>query len=123
MKRVSSMFLAIAITALMSVSMLGQAANFKEHFNFNNDILIGKTLVKKGRYLVKYDSSASQISVFDGEKLIVQVPATAKQVDRKFDSDAILTADSAEGIKLTGFRLGGQRQELMLTEATVLSDN
>jgi hypothetical protein len=51
-------------------------------------------------------------------KVVVQAKATVTTNAEKFDHDALLTRDSAKGEELTGIRLGGQREEIHISEMT-----
>ena len=120
-KKLLSTLLAVSMTGLLGMSVLAADTDMKEHFEFGSDILIGTTLIRKGRYLVKYDAVTQQMTVLEHGKMLVQVPAAVRMVDTKFKSDAILTADTLVGLRLTGLRLGGHREELMLTDTVTLT--
>ncbi|MEP7274264.1 MAG: hypothetical protein ABI882_22405 [Acidobacteriota bacterium] len=113
MKRFLTAILAVSMTGLLSLSALGQQKEFKERFKFNRDILVGTTLVKKGEYLVRFNPNTNQMSIHDGPRVVAQVAATVKMSDRKFDQGALMTIDSAEGLRLSGLRIGGEREELI----------
>lgn len=123
MKKLLSSIVAVSIIGVISLSVFGRDTDIKEHFEFRHDMLVGTTLVKKGRYLVRYDVITKQMTVLDGDRLVASVPATMKLYDKSFDSDALLTADTPAGLRLTGLRLGGQREELILSESFALNEN
>ena len=122
MKKILSTLLALSMTSLLGISILANDTDIKEHFDFTRDVLVGTTLVKKGRYLVKYDTTSRQMAVFDNGKMIVEVPASVRMAEKAFESDALLTADTGQGLKLTGLRLGGHHEELILGETVSFFD-
>ena len=86
----------------------------KDNFEFSRDVLVGSTQVKKGKYQVKYNTQTGVVSIFEGSKVVASAKATMKVNDKDFDKDEILTTETAGNVVLTGLRLGGQREELML---------
>ena len=123
MRRLFTNLIAGALVTVVSMTALGDSHEVKEHFKFNRDILIGSTLVKEGRYLVVYDTATRQMQVKDDDGDVVARAAASLMVhESKFRQDAILTMSTPEGIRLTGLRLGGENEELTLTDAVVSTD-
>jgi hypothetical protein len=100
----------------MGIGILAQDKNLKEKFTFDDDVVINSTPVKKGTYLVRYNAETSEVTIMDGDKVVAKAKATIKMSDKEFDNDALLTTATASGKKLTGLRLGGQREEITITE-------
>ena len=122
MKRFSSLLAAALLTSVLGLPAVARDTEITEHFEFTRDVIVGSTFVKKGRYLVKFDTVSGQMGVYERGDLVVQVPATVRTHMKKFDSDALLTVDTIQGLKLTGLRLGGEREELVLTETVTVID-
>jgi hypothetical protein len=59
------------------------------------------------------------MKILAGNKVVAQAKATVKVNSDKFDQDALLTTTTPNGIKLTGIRLGGEHEELQLSDTTV----
>lgn len=86
----------------------------KEHFEFSRDVVVGNTMVKKGHYLVKFNSVTSVVSIMEGSKVVASSKATMRMNDKDFDKDEVVVTETAGQNVLTGLRLGGQKEELIL---------
>jgi hypothetical protein len=114
----------IAIAALCLLSLGAFAGDdkdkmLKEHFQFNDSVMVGSTLVKKGEYLVKYNEETGTVKFVKADnpkKVVAWAKATMKVNDKDFDHDEILTKNVGGHEMLTGLRLGGQKEELTLTD-------
>lgn len=121
MRKLSNIILAICALAMLSFGALADDHDkmLKEHFHFNNDVMVGDTMVKKGYYLVKYNTETGMVKVIDEsdkKKVVATAKASLKLNDKHFDRDEIITRDAAGHTMLTGLRLGGQKEELTLSE-------
>jgi hypothetical protein len=121
MRTVTNSILAICALAFLSVAVLADDNDkvLKEHFEFSSDVMVGNTMVKKGFYLVKYNTETGTVKVVDesdGKKIVATAKASLKLSDKSFDKDEILTKDMSGHQHLTGLRLGGQKEELTLAE-------
>lgn len=129
MRTVKNSILAICALAFLSIGVLADDKDkiLKEHFEFSSDVMVGTTMVKKGFYLVKYNTETGTVKVVDesdGKKVIATAKASLKLSDKSFDKDEILTRDMSGHQHLTGLRLGGQKEELTLSEvASSVSNN
>jgi hypothetical protein len=54
----------------------------------------------------------------EGNDVVAQAKATVTVSNEKFDQDALLINNTSKGDVLTGVRLGGQHEELHLSEMT-----
>src|SRR5262245_41812511 len=119
MRKMTSSLLAISILCLLSIGIVAddKEKKLKEHFEFRDDVLIGTTLVKKGHYLVTYNTETGEMKVKDGDKVVARAKATVKMNDKDWDQDALLTRATSSGEQLTGLRLGGQREELTIIDS------
>lgn len=123
MKRLFTKLIAGALLTFVSITALGDSHKVKEHFTFNQDVLIGSTMVKEGKYLVEYDTATREMQIKDNDgDVVARATASLTVHESKFRQDAILTMSTAEGIRLTGLRLGGENEELTLTDAVVITD-
>jgi hypothetical protein len=126
MRKLTISFMVVSLLCLLNVGALAYAKDLKEHMTFSDDVMVGNTLVKKGDYLVKYDAQTSEVSFVDlkKHKVIATAMATVKVNNKKAESDALYTMKTPAGEKLTGLRLGGQREELIIsdTEKITTSD-
>lgn len=88
----------------------------KEHFEFRSEVMLGDVSVKPGHYLVKYNTETGIMKIMDGDKVIAKAKASVKMNDKDFDQDALITKTTGAGEQLIGLRLGGQKEELIITE-------
>jgi hypothetical protein len=128
MRKVTNSILAICALAFLSMGVLADDHDkiLKEHFEFSSDVMVGSTMVKKGFYLVKYNTETGTVKVVDesdGKKVIATAKASLKLNDKSFDKDEILTKDMSGHQHLIGLRLGGQKEELMLSDAAASVGN
>lgn len=127
MRKLKACMMTVCALALLSVGVLADnhGKMLKEHFEFNSDVMIGSTHVKKGRYLVKYNDETGMMTVLDGndhKKVIATAKATVKVNEKNFENDQVLTKTTATGEQLTGLRLGGQKEELTISEQLASSN-
>lgn len=128
MRKVSYCLMAACVLTLLTVGVFADDKDkmLKEHFEFNNDVMVGNTWVKKGFYLVKYNTETGMLKIVDesdGKKIIATAKASLKVNDKDFDRDEIITRTASGHNMLTGLRLGGQKEELMLTEQVASGNN
>lgn len=119
--KLKTSILAICALSLMCFAVLADDKDklLKEHVEFRQDVMIGNTMVKKGYYLIKYNTETGMMKVVDegdGKKVIATAKASVKVNDKNFDQDEILTKNTSGQEVLIGLRLGGQKEELMLTD-------
>jgi hypothetical protein len=124
MKRVALSLMAVCALCLLSLGVRADDHDkmLKEKFEFKSEVWIGDTKVEKGMYLVKYNTETGTMKVMQGDKVIAKAKATVMMNEKDFDSDALLTKTTAKGEQLIGLRLGGQKEELTITE-NVASSN
>ncbi|HEX8998672.1 MAG TPA: hypothetical protein VGB07_02160, partial [Blastocatellia bacterium] len=101
---------------LLSIGIVANGKDLKEHVTFTQKIWVNDTLVEPGRYLIRYDAAMGVMKIMEGDEVVAQAQATVTVNDEKFDQDAVLLNTTSKGEVLTGIRLGGQREELHLSE-------
>jgi hypothetical protein len=119
MKKQIMGLMAVSIMSLVSLSAFAQGKNLKEEITFKETTWVNSTSIQPGSYLVRYDAKTGEISVMDGKEVVATAKATVKTNDKSFTSDALLTTTTPMGRKLTGIRLGGHREEILITDMTV----
>lgn len=124
MKRVALSLMAVCALCLLSLGVRADDHDkmLKEKFESKSEVWIGDTKVEKGMYLVKYNTETGTMKVMQGDKVIAKAKATVMMNEKDFDSDALLTKTTSKGEQLIGLRLGGQKEELTITE-NVASSN
>jgi len=116
MKKLASGLTCLSLLCLLSAGALADHKDLKEHITINNKVWVNGTEVKPGNYVVRYDSGSSEMILERNGKVIVQAKATVVENSNKFDRDALLTSGPEDAMKLIGVRLGGQREEIQLTD-------
>jgi hypothetical protein len=122
MKKLATGLLSLSLLCLLSVGALADHKDLKEHVTIHDKVWVNDTLVKPGDYLIKYDASTGMMSIMNGDKVVAQAKATVKIISDKFDQDALLVVGTDKGAKLTGIRLGGQHEELVIADITAEID-
>ncbi len=119
MKKLATGLATLSLLCLLNIGTLAYEKDLKEHVQFNNKVWVNTALVKPGKYLIKYDASTGEMKIMSGEKVVAQAKAAVKVNSEKFDRDALLTRTTSMGEQLTGVRLGGQHEELDLSDIVV----
>jgi hypothetical protein len=125
--KVKTSLIAICLLSLLSFGAFADDHDkmLKEHFEFTSDVMVGGTLVKAGRYLIKYNTEKGVVKVIneaDDKKVVATAKATVRMNDKTYERDEIVTKNTAGSMLLTGLRLGGQKEEITLTD-TMTSSN
>ncbi len=119
MKKLIMSLMAFSIIALVSVNALAQGKNLKEEVTFKQDVWINTTSVKPGTYIAEYNAQSGEVNFLDSKKKVVATAkATVTTSEKKFPGDALMTTTTPNGSKLTGIRLGGQREEIVITDTS-----
>jgi hypothetical protein len=116
MKKIAIGLMVVSLLCLLSTGILAQEKDLKEHFTFDDDLLVNTTLVKKGTYLIRYSAESGEVSIMDGDKVVARAKATVTTNDKKFPQDALLMTTTPAGKKLLGVRLGGQHEEITIND-------
>ena len=117
MKKLLTSALSLALLGLLTAGAWANGKDLKEHVKFNEQVVVNKTLVEPGYYLIRYDAATSQMFIYDGDDVVASAPATVRYNADEFDHDAILYTRTALGNVLTSIRLGGQHEALELQPA------
>jgi hypothetical protein len=125
--KVKTSLIAICLLSLLSFGAFADDHDkmLKEHFEFTSDVMVGGTLVKAGRYLIKYNTEKGMVKVIneaDDKKVVATAKATVRMNDKTYERDEIVTKNTSGSMLLTGLRLGGQKEEITLTD-TMTSSN
>jgi hypothetical protein len=116
MKKITASLMTLSLLCLLNVGTSAYDKNLKEHVQISEKVLVNGTVVKPGFYLIKYNAGTGEMSIMRGHKVVATAKATVKMSGEKFDRDAVLTKSTSMGEVLTGVRLGGQHEELDLTD-------
>ena len=111
--------ISIGILCLLSLGVLADHKDniLKEEFEFSRDVTVADTLVKKGRYLVEFNTDTGTVKFMDADqhsKVFAKAKAEVAMSDKAFDRDEILIKTEGDRVMLTGLRFGGQKEEIMI---------
>lgn len=118
MRKLSTTLTAITFLCLLTIGIAAKNGDLKEHVTFTQKVWVNDTLVKPGKYLIRYEAATGMMKIMEGDDVVAQAKATVTTNEEKFDQDALLISNTAKGDVLTGVRLGGQREEIHLSEIT-----
>jgi len=119
MNKIANIFVSFSLLCLLSAGALADHKDLKEHVTISEKMYVNGTKVKPGKYLVRYNSDSGDMQLEMNGKVVVTAKATVVVNNDKFDQDALLTTTTASGTQLTGIRLGGQHEEIHISDVTV----
>lgn len=122
MKKIVGAMASISFLCLLSVSALANHNDLKEHITVYDKVYVNGVKVKPGSYTVRYNAESGDMTLSKNDKLIVTAKATVTTSTEKFDHDALITRKSTNGPELTGIRLGGQHEEITISQMTAMAE-
>lgn len=117
MKRfMKTMFVALAITALASISAIAgdKGKVEKKTVTFTEDTMVNGTLIKKGDYEVKFDDSTGELSVIKDGKVKAKTTAHYEARSDKAKNTALRTTGSGSSVELKGITFVGSDQDVIV---------
>ncbi|HWQ34306.1 MAG TPA: hypothetical protein VNQ79_15770 [Blastocatellia bacterium] len=120
--------LTVTVSAVIFMFLLSVGAVFagdrelKEHVTFREKVMVGNTLVKPGDYLIRYNTETGEMKVMKGDDVVAQARAMLKVNNEKVPHDVLYFNTSNGTYQLTGLKLGGQREELVLSDTVAAAD-
>lgn len=110
-------FISASLFCLMfaAVSFAGDDnKEIKHHVDFSDNFYVNNTMVKKGRYEVKFDPATNQISILDGNKVLASASASVEMLDKKseFTTQDFMTTD--KGMVLKSVKFQGDKRQIMI---------
>lgn len=117
MKRfMKAVFLALAISALASVSAMagdkGKAE--KRTVTFTEDTMVNGTLVKAGQYDIKFDDSTGELSIIKNGKVKAKTTAHYEARSDKAKNTSLRTIESGGNVELKGITFDGSNQDVVV---------
>lgn len=111
-----TMFLALVITALASISAIAgdKGKVEKQTVTFTDDTMVNGTVVKKGDYEVKFDDSTGELSVIKNGKVKAKTTAHYEARSDKAKSTALRTVEAGGNIELKGITFSGSDQDVIV---------
>ena len=120
---VNRMLVVMVVGALTSVVAFAKV--HKQRVNFDNDIKVNGTLVKKGSYDLKFDDETGQLSIVKNGKTIAQAIAKTEARQKKANDFQLRSSVNGDETQLIGVTFSGSDKDVMITNggATTTGSN
>ena len=120
---VNRIVVVVMVGALTSVAAF--AKTHKHRVNFDSDIKVNGTVVKKGSYEVKFDDATGQLSIIKNGKTIAQTMARLESRAKKANGFQLRSVGEGDETQLTGVTFGGSDKDVVITSggATTTGNN
>jgi len=112
---VNRMLVVMVVGALTSVVAFAKV--HKQRVNFENDIKVNGTLVKKGNYDLKFDDETGQLSIVKNGKTIAQAMAKTEARQKKANDFQLRSAVNGDETQLVGVTFGGSDKDVLITNS------
>ncbi len=117
MKKIATGLTSFSLLCLLSAGALADHyKNLKENINISSTVYVNGVKIKPGRYKVRFDGASHEMKLERDADVVVTAKATVVVNSDKFDRDALLTRGSEDSMQVTGIRLGGQHEEIQITD-------
>ena len=118
MKKFASLVMALVVTVLFSANLA--LAEIKEKkVEFNRDVVVNGTVVKKGKYTVKFDDQTNEMTILKGDKVIAKSNARKGLRNVKAATTEIMVVRKDNDSVLKGIILAGDQETILLSNDTV----
>jgi len=96
-------------------SVVAFAKVHKQRVNFDNDIKVNGTVVKKGTYDLKFDDETGQLSIVKNGKTIAQAMAKTEARQKKAGDFQLRSAVNGDETQLVGVTFSGSDKDVLIT--------
>jgi len=103
---------ALLITSLAGVAVFAKGKT--EKVNFQSNVKINGTLVKKGEYDLKFDDKTGELSIMKGSKVVARAATSITKRDRKAQALEIRTTGSGDEAQLVSVAFTGSEENLVI---------
>ena len=120
---VNRMLVVMLVGALTSVAAFAKVR--KQRVNFENDIKVNGTVVKKGNYDLKFDDETGQLSIVKNGKTVAQAMARTEDRQKKANDFQLRSEVNGGETQLIGVTFGGSDKNVVITNsgATTTGNN
>jgi hypothetical protein len=120
---VNRVLVVMLVGALTSVVAFAKVQ--KHRVNFENDIKVNGTLVKKGTYDVKFDDETGQLSIVKNGKTVAQAMTRVETREKKANDFQLRSSGTGDDTQLVGVTFGGSDKDVLITNggATTTGNN
>jgi hypothetical protein len=106
------------LVVLMVGALTGVVALAKVHrhtVTFENDIKVNGTLLKKGKYDVKFDDKTGQLSIAQNGKVVAQTMTRLEARAKKANDFQLRSSGNADDQQLVGVTFGGSDKDVVIS--------
>jgi hypothetical protein len=108
MKRLQKTVLALAACALLSAPALADTQS--KTVEFSKDLKVGSTVVKRGKYKVRFDEQTNELVVLSGDKVVARSAARLEERESKSKYTSVYSSVKGEdgADRLLSVNMGGK---------------
>ena len=112
---VNRMLVVMVVGALTSVVAFAKV--HKQKVNFDSDIKVNGTVVKKGTYEVRFDDESGQLSIVKNGKTVAQAMARTEDRQKKATDFQLRSSGNGDDTQLVGVTFGGSAKTVVITNS------
>ena len=115
---------ALMICAVASISVFADKVNkeqVKKTVVFADDTMVNGTLIKAGKYEMKFDEQTGAMQLLKDGDLKATATAHIEKRDTKTSSTVVLTVHNGTTYEMVGIEVGGTTQNIMLSNSGAVS--
>jgi hypothetical protein len=113
---INRIMVVLMVGALTSVVALAKTQ--KHRVNFEDDIKVNGTVVKKGSYDVKFNDETGQLSIEKNGKVVAQATARLESRSKKANDFQLRAVSSGDEHQLVGVTFGGSDKDVVISGGT-----
>ena len=114
MKAFIQVMLAVAFTAIVSVSVFADKDKVKKEITFADDTTVNGTMVKAGDYELKFDEQTGEMNIMRGHKVVAKATARVETQTAKAKNTEYRIVSN----ELVSVTLGGSNKQLILSNSS-----
>ena len=113
MKAFIHVILAVAFTAVVSVSVFADKDKVKKEITFADDTTVAGTVVKAGDYDLKFDEQTGEMDIMRGSKVVAKATVRVETQNAKAKNTEYRVVSN----ELVSVTLGGSDKQLVLSNS------
>ena len=118
MKSIVNRMLVVMIVGALT-SVVAFAKVHKQKVNFDSDIKVNGTVVKKGAYEIRFDDESGQLSIVKNGKTVAQAMAKTEDRQKKATDFQLRSTGNGDDTQLVGVTFGGSDKNVVITNSGV----
>ena len=118
MKSIVNRMLVVMIVGALT-SVVAFAKVHKQKVNFDSDIKVNGTVVKKGAYEIRFDDESGQLSIVKNGKTVALAMAKTEDRQKKATDFQLRSTGNGDDTQLVGVTFGGSDKNVVITNSGV----